>query len=246
MYTRPSTGFGTVAAVAQLTNSLNAARQGFFGRTARSLQHPIEICFSSDQMATEWCKTRDTVVVGGPKNNHTTRDLLAAYGCQRPDNPEPSHDRLLDRTRARRANPDANPEVEPDVALGLGVATQDNTIYWFGEAFTGSVRDHDHEDPSAIGFTGTDYGVVLRLPSLMDSQFRTIALFGSQTFGIQAAATWLVTVESRSTLRKNRRTMARHRNIAALVKARVNNGIVSRPELIEILALPDPLPVEPH
>jgi hypothetical protein len=245
MYTRPSTGFGSVAAVAQLTNALNASRQGFFRRTTRSLQDPIEICFSSDQMAQEWCKTRDNVVVGGPKNNNLTCDLLVAYGCQGPavvTPPTPEQDELMcDRTRPFRAPPDA----EPDVALGLGVGTLMNTIYWFGEAYHGSVRDHDHEEPGAIGFTGTDYGVVLRLPSLMDSQHRTIVIFGAQTFGIQAAATWLVNAQSRSTPRKTRKTMAKHRNIAALVKARVNNGIVSRPELIEILALPDPLPTGP-
>jgi hypothetical protein len=242
MYTRPSTGFGSVAAVAQLTNALNASRQGFFRRTARSLQNPIEICFSSDQLAQEWCRNRDTVVVGGPKNNTLTRDLLVAYGCQPAGNPsttEPqTEQQLCDRTLASRGGPGS----DSDIAAGLGVATSDNTIFWFGEPYKGSVRDHDHEEPGAIGFTGLDYGVVLRLPSLMDSQQRTIAIFGSQTFGIQAAASWLVTAQSRSTSRKDRRTMARHRNIAALVKARVNNGIVSRPELIEIVALPDPLP----
>ena len=238
LYKRPSTGYGAVAAVAQLTNALNASRRGFVRRTTRSLEDPIEICFSTDQVAVDWCRHRSTVLVGGPKHNGLTRAVLTRYGCQPADAEQADPELLRQRTAALR--------VSDETASGLGVATCENTIHFFGRICDGSVRDHDHEDPDAKGFTGTDYGVVLRVPGLMDPRHRMIVVFGSQTFGIQAAASWLVNVKSGPTLRKTRNLLKKHRNIAALVKADVRDGIVGSPQLLEFLTLPDPLGTESH
>jgi hypothetical protein len=172
-YNRPSTGYGAAVAAAHLSNALNSSRPGFFRRTKGALARPIAITTSSNQIATDWCSARDTVLVGGPKHNRFTRRVLTHFGCQ-----GEGADRLA-RTAACRG--------EPGVATGLGLATEGNTICWFGDPHVGSVTDRD-PDPDADGYNGVDYGVVLRVPSPLNPSRRMVVVFGSQTFGVAAAA----------------------------------------------------------
>jgi hypothetical protein len=238
LYHRPSTGYGAVAAVAQLTNAINASRQGFFRRTNRSLENPLDLCFSTDQIAEFWCRNHDIVLVGGPKHNRLTAQVLHKFGRQ-PDRAAVPAPDLLAETAACR--------LDGDHASHLGIATQGATLYWYGHPYEGSVTDKA-ADPSVprspVGPTGVDYGVVLRLPGHRDAHRRLIVVFGSQTYGVTAASMWLVNVRTlRAITPKARRMMGRHRNIAVLVRADVNDGVLSPPEMVDIVALPDPLPV---
>jgi hypothetical protein len=238
LYKRPSAGFGAVAAVAQLSSALNASRSGLLRRVGRALDHPVELSFSSEERADSWCSTADTVVVGGPKSNEITAAVMQAYGCQPLglDAAEVDGEELRARTadlgRARDGR-----------AIGLGVATHGNTIYWFGERYEGSVGVSDDPVPGTTGYNGHDYGVVLRLPSPTRSSRRTVVVFGSQTFGVDAASLWLVQLRRRATPRRIRTTMAKHRNVAVLVKAHVKDGAIDELELQDLVELPDHLAI---
>jgi hypothetical protein len=233
LYKRPTAGFGAVAAVAQLSTALNASRGGLVRRVSRSLEHPVELSFSSEERADRWCSTSDTVVVGGPKSNLITAAVMQAFGCQ-PLGAEPAKEtELLERTS------DLRPAASP--ARGLGVATQGNTIYWFGKRYEGTVGVSDDPVPGTTGYNGFDYGVVLRLPSYTQPSRRMVVVFGSQTFGVDAASLWLVRLRSGAITRKDRAAMARSQNVAVLVKARVKDGALDLLELQEIVELPDHL-----
>ena len=231
LYRRPSAGFGAVAAVAQLSTALNASRGGLVRRLARSLDHPIELSFSSEQQADTWCSDTDTVIVGGPKSNEITAAVLRAFGCQPPGTDLVEERELLRRTA------DLGSSTASD-AIGLGVATQGNDLYWFGTKYAGSVKVIANPTPGTSGYNGYDFGVVLRVPSPTASGRRMVVVFGSQTFGVDAASAWLVNLRSRATSRKVRNLMARHRNVAALVRAEVREGGLAEPELQELVVLP--------
>ena len=234
LYRRPDVGFGAVAAVAQLSTALNASRGGLVRRLARSLEHPVELGFSSEQKADSWCSDADTVIVGGPKSNEITAEVLRAFGCQPPQKATLDEKELLRRTsdlRPSKARP----------AEGLGVATQGNGIYWFGQKYEGSVRVATDPIPGTSGYNGFDYGVVLRLPSPTNPTRRTVVVFGSQTFGVVAASSWLVNLRSRAAGRLVRKVMAKHPNVAVLVKVDVTDGGLGDLELSEIVVLPDQL-----
>jgi hypothetical protein len=233
LYRRPSAGFGAVAAVAQLSSALNASRSGLVRRMPRSLENPIELSFSSEEKADGWSSLADTVIVGGPKSNEITAEALRAFGCQPPAGDRVDDGEMLRRTGDLRAPTAAAP------AGGLGVATQDNTIYWFGTAYKGDVGESD--DPVPTGYKGADYGVVLRLPSPTNPDHRMVIVFGSQTFGVEAASSWLVKLRSRDGSRSVRSTMAKHRNVAVLVRAEINDGLLSDIQLRELVVLPNDL-----
>jgi hypothetical protein len=229
-YSRPNAGFGAVAAVLALSTALNASRRGLFRRVHRSLEKPIELGFSSEGRADGWGSDHDTVVMGGPKHNGITEEVLRAFGCQPPGHGSVSEDELVRLTRSLRG--------DGEVADGLGVATRVNTIFWFGDRYTGKVENVDSPG-STSKYAGDDYGVVLRVPSPTNAASRMVVIFGSQTFGVQAASSWLVNVPTHG--RRDRSLMARHRNIAVLVKASVVDGVVGDAQLIEIVPLPDDL-----
>lgn len=235
LYRRPSAGFGAVAAVARLSTALDTSRGGVIRRTARSLEHPIELSFSAEQKADSWCSNADTLIVGGPKSNEKAAEALRAFGCQ-----PPSMDPVEDKELLRRTS-DLGMSTT-SVAEGLGVATQGNDVYWFGAKYAGNVTVADDPTPGTPGYNGFDYGVVLRLPSPSDPdrRRRTVVVFGSQTFGVDAAAAWLVNLRSRAG-HKVRRTMAKHSNVAVLVKADVTDGGLGDISLVEIVVLPDHL-----
>jgi len=240
LYRRPSAGLGAVAAVAQLATVINASRSGLVQRLDRSLQYPIALEFSSEPAADSWCSTADTIIVGGPKSNHITAQVLRAFGCQ-PEHIdvgeadfEAEEKELLNRTR------DLRPEGE-EVAKGLGVATLRNNLYWFGDKYAGSVSFETDRSTGTRSYNGYDYGVVLRLPSPTSDDRRTVVVFGSQTFGVDAASRWLVNLRSRSAGRNERNLMAQQKNIAVLVKADVKHGQLSKPRLIDAARLPDSL-----
>jgi hypothetical protein len=119
----------------------------------------------------------------------------------------------------------------------LRVWTEGNTINWFGDSFTGSVVDTEPQVRGNYGFNGDDYGVVLRLPNPASPEdLRAIVVFGSQTFGIIAATDWLVrrgSMSAVSALVPVSRLQMRSSNMAALVRARVRNGVIERSELID-------------
>jgi hypothetical protein len=236
LYKRPTAGFGAVAAVAHLTTALNASRSGMVRRLGRSLEYPIELSFSSEERADLWCSTADTVVVGGPKNNKITAAVMQAYGCQ-PLGDEPVEDKVL-QTRTEELRPDRSAP-----AVGLGVATQGNTIYWFGETYEGTVGVSDEPVPGTTGYNGDDYGVVLRLPSPTRDARRTLVVFGSQTFGVDAASLWLVQLRSRTTTRRLRSAMGKSRNVAVLVKAEVRDGTLDKVQVEDLAELPDRMAV---
>lgn len=234
LYRRPDVGFGAVAAVAQLSTALNASRRGLIRRTARSLEHPIELSFSAEQKADSWCSNADTAIVGGPKSNEKAAEVLRAFGCQPPSMDVVEEKELLRRTSDLGM-------ATTSVAEGLGVATQGNDVYWFGAKYAGNVTVADDPTPGTSGYNGFDYGVVLRLPSPTDPTRRTVVVFGSQTFGVVAASSWLVNLRSGTAGRRARSTMAKHRNVAVLVKANVTDGSLGDVELVEIVMLPDHL-----
>lgn len=234
LYRRPDVGFGAVAAVAQLSTALNASRGGLVRRLARSLEHPVELGFSSEQKADSWCSNADTAIVGGPKSNEITAEVLRAFGCQ------PQGAGILDEKELLRRTSDLRPS-KARPAEGLGVATQGNSIYWFGQKYEGSVRVATDPIPGTSGYNGFDYGVILRLPSPTNPTRRTVVVFGSQTFGVVAASSWLVNLRSRAAGRKVRSVMAKHRNVAVLVKVDVTDGGLGDLELDEIVVLPDQL-----
>jgi hypothetical protein len=238
LYTRPNVGFGAVTAVAQLTSALNPSSYGVAGRILRRARRSIEICSISDSRADGWSGDFDTVLIGGPKNNRLTHAALAAFGCQ----PSPGADPLDEVELIRRTGDRRRSEA---LASGLGVATQGNTIYWFGTPYRGDVGDLEVQQGGTSGYEGHDYGVVLRLPGLhaeVDSPRRMVVVFGSQTFGVGAAAAWLVNVRSRRVSRSHRILLASHPNIAVLVKADVVDGVAGDPVLVDIVALPARLP----
>ena len=239
LYRRPSAGLGAVAAVAQLSTIINASRSGVVHRLDRTLEFPIALQFSSEPEADTWCSTADTIIVGGPKSNHITAQVLRAFGCQ-PEHVdvdeedfEAEEKELLNRTG------DLRPANGP--ATGLGVATLRNNLYWFGERYAGSVTFETDRSTGTRSYNGYDYGVVLRLPSPTSDSRRTVVVFGSQTFGVDAASRWLVNLRSRSAGRYERTTMAKQKNIAVLVKADVKHGQLSKPRLVDAAPLPDSL-----
>lgn len=231
-YRRPDVGFGAVAAVSQLSTALNASRSGLVRRLARSLAHPVEISFSSEEQADRWMNESDTVIVGGPKSNEKTAEVLLAFGCQPYGSDKVDADELLRRTG------DLRPRSGP--APGLGLATQGNTIYWFGTSYDGNVTVDADPTPGTLGYNGYDYGVVLRLPSPTDLNRRTLVVFGSQTFGVVAASSWLVNLRSSATPRRMRNVMAKNKNVAVLVRANITDGSLDGPpDLQEVVVLPD-------
>jgi hypothetical protein len=241
LYKRPTAGFGAVAAVAQLSTALNVSRGGLVRRVSRSLEHPIELSFSTEERADRWCSTADTVVIGGPKSNQITRAVLLAFGCQ-PPGPEPvdaDERERLDKELKRLTEHLVSSASGP--ARGLGVATQGNAIYWYGERYEGDVGVAEDSVPGTPAYNGHDYGVVLRLPSYTRPSRRMVIVFGSQTFGVDAAALWLVQQYSRKTTSGVHRSMARHPNTAVLVKAEVKDGALGQLELIQHVELPHDL-----
>jgi hypothetical protein len=241
LYQRPSAGFGAVAAVAHLSTALNGSRSGRVRRTARSLEHPVELSFSSEQKADTWCSTADTVVVGGPKTNGITAQVLRQFGCQ-PSGAEPSdeaREEAGEQLRSRTADLRNGGAPEAPAAEGLGVATLGNAIYWFGDDYRGSVGVDDQPLPGASGYTGDDYGVVLRLPSPTNGDRRMVVVFGSQTFGVDAAASWLANLRRRTTAGRVRKIMSKNRNVAVLIKAPVKDGEIGDLELVDLVVLPD-------
>jgi hypothetical protein len=233
VYRRPTAGLGAVKAFALLAAALDATRDGWRRRTTRSVEHPIALVLSADVEADRCTNTADTVVVGGPKANLITRQLLQAFGCQPPCSKEAAQpDELLGLTGLLRG--------EGGPAAGLGVATVGNEIFWFGERYAGRVTEVESLT-GAPAYEGHDYGVVIRLPSPLNPRRRTVVVFGSQTFGVAAAATWLTGLRSRRVSHPTRRVMARNRNIAALVKVGVERDHRTEPELIDLVPLPDHL-----
>ena len=235
LYRRPTAGLGAVTAVAQLATALNDSRSGLVRRASRSLQHPIELAFSSENQADTWCSEADTVVVGGPKSNEISAEVLRAFGCQPPGNDRVGEEDLLRLTKALRP-------ADGGTADGLGVATKGNSLFWFGAKYAGNVRVLSNPPPGTTGYHGFDYGVVLRLPSPTASR-RTVVVFGSQTFGVDAAAAWLVQLRTSSAVgaRRIRKTMAKHRNVAVLVRADVIDGVLGELSLEDVVVLPDRL-----
>ncbi|HET6949317.1 MAG TPA: hypothetical protein VFI47_03020 [Acidimicrobiales bacterium] len=234
LYRRPTAGLGAVAAVAQLSTALDASRSGLVRRMARSLEHPVALSFSSEPLADEWCSNADTVIVGGPKSNQITAQVLRGFGCQPPPGPDAPDDELLRRTGDLRMSPGAE-------ADGLGVATQGNSIYWFGKKYAGHVTFATDEATGKDAYMGYDYGVLLRLPSPTNEGRRSVVVFGSQTFGVDAASSWLVNLRRRTAGARVRRLMATQKNVAVLVEADVKHGTLGEPKLKDIVVLPDRL-----
>lgn len=224
LYTRPSTGYGAVRAVAQITNSLNSSRSGFFNRSQQFLEHPIEVCFATDQLASEWLRTRDVILVGGPKNNEITAEVLSYWGGY------------------ELREPPAGDVPAGDLSRSMRIWTDGNTIHWFGETHTGDVADTKPEVRGNVGFNGIDYGIALRLPSPSDPKnLRVVVLFGSQTFGIMAATDWLVrqggSRDKSWDGSSSTRSLRRSENLAVLLRSRVHNGVIERSELMDIRPL---------
>lgn len=234
LYRRPTAGLGAVAAVASLSSAINITRSGLIHRATRSLAHPAALSFSTEALADEWCSDSDTVVVGGPKSNQISRQILAAFGCQPPTGSKVPDEELLQLTAALRMT-------ESDGEGGLGVATQDNAIYWFGEKYAGHVTLATDDATGRDAYRGYDYGVVLRLPSPTNSDRRLVVVFGSQTFGVAAASSWLANLRRRQAGPKVRKLMAKKKNVAVLVEADVAHGQLADPKLVEIVVLPDHL-----
>ncbi len=232
LYRRPDVGFGAVAAVAQLATALYTSRSGVARRLTRIRAHPMDLSFSTEEKADRWISEADTIIVGGPKSNQKTAEVLRAFGCQPYGTDQLAEDELLRRTGDLRPR--------GGVAPGLGLATQGNTIYWFGASYSGDVTIDEDPTPGTTGYNGFDFGVVLRLPSPTDANRRTLVVFGSQTFGVVAASSWLVNLSRPTTPRSVRAQMAKHKNVAVLVKANVSDGSLDGPpELQQIVVLAD-------
>jgi len=221
-------------AVGHLSTAISATRSGLLRSATRSVEHPVAISFSSEALADEWCSTSNTIVIGGPKSNQITRQVLAAFGCQPPQGSQVPDDELLQLTAALRM-------VEGTDEGGLGVATQGNEIYWFGKTYAGHVTLDMDDATGQIAYHGYDFGVVCRLPSPTNKARRLVVVFGSQTFGVAAASSWLANLRRRQAGSEGRREMANKRNVAVLVKADVAHGQLGEPSLVEVVALPDRL-----
>lgn len=239
LYRRPTAGLGAVAAATQLTTIINASRRGWLRRLDRSLEYPIALEFSSEPEADTWCSTADTIIVGGPKSNHITAQVVRAFGCQpeHVDVPDP----VFEAEEKELLNRTADLRLPGGDATGLGVATLRNNVYWFGTKYAGSVSVKTDATTGTRSYNGYDYGVVLRLPSPTAGDRRTVVVFGSQTFGVEAASRWLVTLRSRTAGRNERTRMAKQKNLAVLVKVDVKHGQLSEPQLVEAVPLPDRL-----
>lgn len=235
-YRRPSAGLGALMAVAQLSPALNDSRSGLTRRVSRSLEHATALLFSSDAEADEWCSTSDTIIVGGPKSNRKTAEVIDAFGCQPVSTSGPQQ---IDREELRRLTKLLRRDDES--ADGLGVATEGNAIFWFGECYEGAVSYENDPAKGVVTFNGRDYGVILRLPSPSNDPQRTVVVFGSQTFGVEAASRWLVNLRGPSAGRKVRRRLAKQKNIAVLVEVAVEDGRIGEPELVDIVTLPERL-----
>jgi hypothetical protein len=236
-YLRPSAGLGALMAVAELSPALNDSRSGLVRRVDRSLDHPTSLLFSSENEADHWCSTADTIIVGGPKSNVITAQVLQAFGCQ----PLSTYADQSDVDPAELLRLTRNLRRDGDSAIGLGVATVGNAIYWFGDRYEGEVTYDTHPLTGTRSYKGNDYGVVLRLPSPTSDRHRTVVVFGSQTFGVEAASRWLVHLRGPSAGRKVRRRLAKQKNIAVLVEVEVEHGRVGEPKAVDIVTLPDRL-----
>jgi hypothetical protein len=232
LYRRPTAGLGAVEAVTHLSTAINATRGGVVRRAERALANPIALSFSSEALADEWCSTTDTIVIGGPKSNRITRQVLSAFGCQPPPGTQIPEQELLQLTEALRMD-------EGGGEGGLGVATQGRTIYWFGDLYAGHVTDEADAASGRSAYHGYDYGVILRLPSPTNRERRSVVVFGSQTFGVAAASWWLADLRRQQAGPKVRELMAKKRNVAVLVKVDVTDGELSRPSLVDAVVLPD-------
>lgn len=232
LYRRPTAGLGAVEAVTHLSTAINATRSGVVSRVKRALEKPIALSFSSEAQADEWCSTTDTIVIGGPKSNQITRQILAAFGCQPPPGTQIPEQELLQLTEALRMS-------EGGTEGGLGVATQGNAIFWFGERYAGHVTFETDDASGRSAYHGYDYGVILRLPSPTNRDRRLVVVFGSQTFGVAAASWWLADLRRRQAGPKVREIMAKKKNVAVLVKADVSDGQLSPPTIVEAVVLPD-------
>jgi hypothetical protein len=237
LYRRPSAGLGAVAAVAHLATVIYASRNGLVRRLSRALEYPIDIEFSSEAKADTWCSTAHTVIVGGPKSNHITAQVLRAFGCQSEHVDVPDDEFEAEEAEFLNRTGDLRPDGK--VVHGLGLATLRNNLYWFGTKVAGEVRVKSDISTGTRSYNGYDYGVVLRLPSPTSADRRTVVVFGSQTFGVDAAAQWLVNLRGRSASRGERTFMRKHKNVAVLVRVDVMHGQLSEPQLIEAVPLPD-------
>lgn len=222
-YRRPTVGLGTANAAITVAHALGGScRHGW-----------VEVCGGASATADGWCASGDTIVLGGPKHNPITDAALRAFGghsLARPDRPAPT--RFAPGDGPGRAGP-ADRQV-----TALALAIDGDQLVWFGQRYGGEVTDDRAPARGRSGAVGRDYGVVLRLPSYPNPRHRMTVLFGAQTFGVEAAARWLVGLADH---RGAWRRFTRPRHSAALVSARVDGGVVGRPELLDLVVLPEML-----
>lgn len=221
IYRRPSTGYGAAVGTSLVVNSLNSAQSRLISRLAQGIHVPPVVLFASDPEAKQLRSSHDIVVIGGPKNNDVCRDILTGVGCQEM---WPGDSSLGEVTRGCLA---------PHVPR-VGVATQENRIWWYGTDFTGDVRSSSEDSPNISTYSGTDYGVVLRIPNPFAppaSGLRAVVLFGSQTFGVIGATRALLQfVDGKNRRTKHGRALRDHQNLAMLVKVTVDHGKLRDPD----------------
>jgi hypothetical protein len=224
-YQRPSTGLGAAISAALVVNSLNSAQVALLRRYQLQRQEPIETLLSTDSLAMSRCEGCDTVVIGGPKNNSFAAAYLQRVGCQGQSDLAEATGKCLGSGNR------------------IGLATEGNTIWWYGQPFQGTVSASRTD--SLAFFNGTDYGVIVRSFSHMSSgtrPTRTVLLFGSQTFGVVGATRYLTEAMNlrKSTFGRERqlyKALKRSRNIAVLVSAEVKAGRVLQGRLVDFRVL---------
>jgi len=138
-----------------------------------------------------------------------------------------------------------------DTSRSLRVWTVGNKIHWFGKCYEGTVADSDPDSHSNFGYSGIDYGIVIRIPNPSTlSRHRMVILFGSQTFGIIGATDWLVgggveAVQDAGSSWLHRHFKGRSRNVAALLKCYVSNGVIESTTVVDFQTLDGDSELEP-
>lgn len=223
LYIRPSTGYGAAVGTSLVINSLNSSQARLISRLAKGIHVPPDVVFASDLQVARWKYDSNLVVIGGPKNNIVCREILQKIGCQET---WPGDERL---GRITHNCISTNTRV--------GVAIEENKIWWYGNGYIGDVSSNSLENPHFSTYSGTDYGVILRIANPFadsESNQRAVLLFGSQTFGVIGAARGLIQFSEAKSRRSDvGRLMQRHENMALLVSVDVDRGQISPPRILD-------------
>lgn len=237
-YIRPAVGLGAASSIGEISTSLAATRMRLFARSRHQSSNPFRVYFVGDALAEHALRSGNNVVLGGPKTNVLTAEIIqhlsTMTGMSTVSANIGSGSRFKFQSKLELKEKEFKFEVEG------------STITICDRSFTGNV-EYRSNIPNSEGirldaYSGTDYGFVLRLPSLAMSArsgLRMVVLFGSQTFGVVGATSWLVDSPTvglkphavNSFLRKNL-------NVICVVKVQIHHGMVRSCELVELVRVP--------